>query len=263
LFVKKKIVTIIVLSLAVLIQASAAATSESEETVSAHWLAQSAQSPPSQEPPAQTASSLPSDSTQLEVISAPQPDYPLEAAAKGLQGKVWIKLHISETGDVVGTDIISGDPALAQAAANAMKLWKFKPFFKDGKPVKVSRNVPYEFILKGKVTDPCAAVEAISRMNLAHHPPQIPQTVAEGWLIHKVEPVYPVAAKTKRLQGKVILQAIIGKDGTTHDEKSLCGPPEFIQACIDAIRKWRFRPYLLEGDPVEVMTTITFNFHLY
>ena len=64
----------------------------------------------------QETSSVPADSTALELIKAPEPDYPLEAAAKRVQGKVVLQLHISETGDVENTDVVSGEPILAAAA---------------------------------------------------------------------------------------------------------------------------------------------------
>lgn len=207
-------------------------------------------------------SSVPADSTQLEVIRSPQPDYPLEAATKGLQGKVVIRLHISETGDVASTEIISGDPVLAKAAENGMKQWKFKPFIKDGKPVRISKDIPYEYIVKGKAADGCALVEAASRSNQAHRLPQVPQEVAEGRLVHKVEPPYPLIARQKHIQGTVMLEAIIGKDGRIRDLKPLCGAPELVQSSLSAIRQWRYSPYLLEGNAVEVETTITVRFHM-
>jgi TonB family protein len=193
---------------------------------------QTAGQPPAASQPATTPSPSPTpagisvlaDSTQLEVIKAPQPDYPLEAAAAGIAGRVWIQLHISENGDVERTEVMGGDPLLAKAAESAMKQWKFKPFIKDGKPVPTSRKVPFDFVLKGKPGDPCSAVEAILAMNHGNDP--LPPEVMEGALIHKVEPAYPVIARMKHVQGKVILLAIIGDDGRIRNLKPVCGPPD-------------------------------------
>src|SRR5215467_8617727 len=80
--------------------------------------------------PATDSSASPGDSTRLVIISAPKPSYPRPAANKGIQGKVWIHLLISETGDVESTDIISGDPDLARSAQQAMKKWKFRPYIR-------------------------------------------------------------------------------------------------------------------------------------
>src|SRR5215472_14681063 len=103
--------------------------------------------------------SLP-DSAQVEVVKVVPPDYPLEAAAKKLQGKVLIRVHILETGDVERTEIVDGEPILATAAAAAMQSWKFKPFVKNGKVVRVSISLPYTFSLKGFFPEECAAVES-------------------------------------------------------------------------------------------------------
>ena len=77
----------------------------------------------------------------------------MEAAKKSLQGKVRIHLLISETGDVESADIISGDPDLANAALEAMKKWKFKPYIHNGKPVKVNTKMPFDFAFQDKVAD--------------------------------------------------------------------------------------------------------------
>src|SRR5258708_3033198 len=247
--------------------------------LSASWLAQAqsaSQTPtqpqPSPEPAASPLPAVPSvlaDSRQLDVVYSPQPDYPLEAAAKRLQGKVWIRVHTSESGDVASTEIMSGDPLLAKAAESAMRLWKFKPFIKDGKPVRVSKEIPYEFVLRGKAGDACATVEAVERMNVARHQEQvqqgvqgITQGVMEGSLIHRVSPEYPMIARAKHVQGTVILQATIGKDGYIHDLKPLCGPPELIPSSVDAVKQWRYRPYLLQGNPTDVETTIKVQFRM-
>jgi TonB family protein len=230
---------------------------------------QTAGQPPAASQPATTPSASPTpagisvlvDSTQLEVVKALQPDYPLEAAAAGIAGRVWIELHISENGDVERTEIMGGDPLLAKAAASAMKQWKFRPFIKDGKPVRVSRKVPFDFVLKGKPGDPCSAVEAILAMNSAQ-PGQVSQQVMEGKLMHKIDPPYPPQAIVRHVQGTVILQAAITTEGRIQNLKALCGAPELVPASIAAVRQWRYRPYMLEGKPVEVQTTIKVQFHM-
>ncbi len=86
--------------------------------------------------------------------------------------------------------------------------------------------------------------------------------VAEGNLIHDVAPEYPPEAGRARLEGTVILLAVIGKNGTVQDVQVKSGVPVLAQAAIDAVKQWRYRPYLLNGEPVEVATQITINFTL-
>jgi protein TonB len=84
----------------------------------------------------------------------------------------------------------------------------------------------------------------------------------EGLLIHRVEPAYPPLAKAARIQGTVQLQAIISKNGAIQNLQVLSGHPMLVTAAVEAVRQWRYRPYILNGDPVEVETQITVNFVL-
>lgn len=86
--------------------------------------------------------------------------------------------------------------------------------------------------------------------------------VAEGLLIRQVRPQYPALARSARIQGTVILQAMIGKDGSIEKVRLLSGHPLLVQAAVEAVRQWRYRPYLLNNEPVEVDTTIQVNFTL-
>ncbi|HUI84064.1 MAG TPA: energy transducer TonB [Candidatus Binatia bacterium] len=86
--------------------------------------------------------------------------------------------------------------------------------------------------------------------------------VAEGWLILQVEPGYPALARQARIQGTVVLQAVIGRDGTVQDLHVVSGHPLLIAAAIDAVKQWRYKPYRLNGAPVEVDTQINVNFTL-
>lgn len=75
-------------------------------------------------------------------------------------------------------------------------------------------------------------------------------------------PTYPSLARAARIEGMVVLQAIISKQGTIENLKVVSGHPMLVQAAIDAVREWRYRPYILNNEPVEVETQITVNFSL-
>ncbi len=81
-------------------------------------------------------------------------------------------------------------------------------------------------------------------------------------LIYKVEPIYPKNAKASRISGIVRLRATISKTGDIVDLRAECGPELLKQASLEAVRQWRYRPYLLNGEPVEVETTIVVTFTL-
>jgi protein TonB len=86
--------------------------------------------------------------------------------------------------------------------------------------------------------------------------------VAEGLRTHYVEPTYPQMAKIAHIQGDVVLQATISKSGVIENLRGVQGHPILIQAAMDAVKQWRYKPYILNGDPVEVETTIQVKFHM-
>lgn len=93
-------------------------------------------------------------------------------------------------------------------------------------------------------------------------PLRIGGVVAEANIIHRVQPVYPPLAKSARVQGAVEFTAVISKEGHVEKLQLVRGHPLLVNAARDAILQWQYRPTLLNGQPVEVMTTITVNFTL-
>lgn len=109
--------------------------------------------------------------------------------------------------------------------------------------------------------------ESLSRVQ----PPPPPATIKrefrtssmlEGSLIRRVQPIYPPLARSARVQGSVLLAAEISKDGTIKDLKLISGHPMLVPAAIQAVSQWRYRPYVLNGEAIEVETQITVNFTL-
>ena len=99
-------------------------------------------------------------------------------------------------------------------------------------------------------------------------PPETPSRIAvsgnvqAGALIRKVEPVYPPIAKMAHISGTVVLHAIIAKDGSVEDLQYVSGAPLLMKSAMDAVRQWRYQPTLVNGEPVEVETTISVVFAL-
>ena len=86
--------------------------------------------------------------------------------------------------------------------------------------------------------------------------------VTPGKLIKKVPPKYPKQARKKHIEGTVVLRATITKDGNIGDLQLVSGHPMLAQAALDAVKKWKYRPYLKNGQAVDVETEITVNFQL-
>jgi periplasmic protein TonB len=90
--------------------------------------------------------------------------------------------------------------------------------------------------------------------------PKISQGVSQGLLIKRVEPKYPQAALAVHAQGAVLIEATINKEGNVTNPKVLSGDPVLARSAVEAVRQWRYKPYTLDGAPVEIQTQITINF---
>jgi periplasmic protein TonB len=93
-----------------------------------------------------------------------------------------------------------------------------------------------------------------------HHPPV--SRMMEGNLVYRVQPDYPPLARQVRVQGLVVLRAMISRQGTIEDLQVMSGHPMLVKAAVEAVRQWRYRPYELNGEPVEVETEVKVNFVL-
>jgi protein TonB len=91
---------------------------------------------------------------------------------------------------------------------------------------------------------------------------RVSQGVSAGLLIRRVQPNYPQLAKQARIQGQVVLQAEISKDGTIQNLQLISGHPMLAPAAIEAVKQWRYKPYMLNGEPVAVETQVQVNFTL-
>jgi periplasmic protein TonB len=91
---------------------------------------------------------------------------------------------------------------------------------------------------------------------------RVSQGVTKGLLIYRVEPTYPPLAQQARIQGVVVLTALIDKTGNVRQLQVVSGHPLLAPAAIEAVKQWRYKPFLLNGQPVEVETTVTVSFHV-
>jgi protein TonB len=95
----------------------------------------------------------------------------------------------------------------------------------------------------------------------AARPPRVSRMM-EGNLIYRVQPQYPPLARQARVQGIVVLRAMISRDGKIENLQVVSGPPLLVKSAMDAVLQWRYRPYYLNNEPVEVETQVTVNFTL-
>jgi periplasmic protein TonB len=126
------------------------------------------------------------------------------------------------------------------------------PFSIPGVPNGTSNAVITDVIRNTPAAVPKIAVQKV----------RVSSGVAQGLLIHEVKPQYPALARQARIQGTVVLQAVIDKEGKVQHLQVVSGHPLLIQAAMDAVKQWRYKPYYLNGEPVEVDTQININFTL-
>ena len=119
-------------------------------------------------------------------------------------------------------------------------------------------------ILQGLAPTAARAVPAPPAAPVTATPPRLSvmATIEAAKLIAQTQPVYPVLALQARIQGNVILHAVITKDGRVSELQVVSGDPRLVKSALDAVVQWRYQPTLLNGQPVEVETTITVSFVL-
>lgn len=139
-----------------------------------------------------------------------------------------------------------------------------KPAEKDPTPQQLAPEEPVEEapapIASAAPPPPVAAV--VKPKVVAKKPVRLTEDMGKPEQLVMKTPEYPAAAKTAGIEGVVIVKYVIAEDGSVRDVKALKGPPELQQACVDAVKQWRFRPVLVDGAPVAVVRVARFPFHI-
>jgi TonB family protein len=184
----------------------------------------------------------------LEVVD---PDYPAELREQGIAGKVVVNIVIDKAGAVIAATPKEGNEQLSKLTLAAVWQWKFRPFVYEGKLQEVETTATVEFSQNQPF------VRASKPMTL-----RVSQGVAQGNMRHKVAPEYPYEAKLRGIQGDVILAITITTTGDVANLHVISGDPLLTEAAIDAVKQWKYKPYLLKGQPVEVATTVKISFRM-
>jgi TonB family protein len=193
-------------------------------------------------------------SQQLKVIHREAPTYPEAAAPDHRSALVTVKMSVNQSGNVDEAEAVSGDPAFYKEAIATARKWRFEPFLRDGKPVRVTTNITFGFgyMWRAPGWQPATPPKRV----------RVSEDVSRHSIVHKVIPVYPQNAKEAHIQGSVVFRAIIGADGFVKELDTLKGPMELQSSAGDAVRQWQYKPYLLNGEPVEVEAQVTVNYTL-
>jgi TonB family protein len=220
-------------------------------------------------------------------IQKVDPDFPPFALQNRIQGEVMLNVSIDQNGDVSDVKLISGHPTFSPPAIEAVRQWRYTPYLLNGSPVNVQTLVRLKFIIppdnasQGSVID--TPIVSIRNPPIANPMPEavngeiapapqptvgvpkrvrVSSGVAQGLLESKVNPEYPPEAREARIQGVVVMQVQIDEEGNVAQIQLISGHPMLAPAAIEAVKQWKYHPYLLNGNPIAVETQVVVNFTL-
>ena len=185
-----------------------------------------------------------------------QPEMPSER-----DGSVTLDLLINEQGLISRVVPMSGDAEHIEIAEESLDRWRFHPWLVNGKPVifHTKMLITYRKSLWGVA----GGVFGVGTKPVMNSSPFITGSAENvGEIIGGSSPVYPVVAKAARVEGVVVLKAVITEKGTVVDISLVSGPPLLVKAAIDAVSTWTYKPFLKDGRPIRIGTQITVVFSL-
>jgi TonB family protein len=198
------------------------------------------------------------------VIRRVPPVYPAGLKEKGIGGTVMLDAVIGADGTPKNLRVVNDnvDSQLAAAAIEAVKQWRYEPAIVNGLASEARISIPLTFTasVTGAGQEPPAATPPEPTPN----PDRIRMggAVMQQKLESQTKPMYPPLAREARIAGVVILEAVVGKEGNVQEVRVVSGHPLLQQSAVDAVSQWRYQPTLLNGVPMEVVTTITVTFSL-
>jgi TonB family protein len=210
---------------------------------------------------------VPMNTLQRMAVAEPEIAAPEGAPREGV---VSLRVKVSRTGQITEAIPAQADEALRHAAVDGvLKRWTYRPLLVNGEPQEFQSSLVLEFrdgVGKPAVIGVMGGVMGnvgpgtTLPMPIPGAAVRISAGVAAGMMEHPVAPVYPPIAKAAHVQGVVILHALISKTGEVENLQVISGPPMLVASAMDAVKKWTYKPYLLNGVPTEVETTINVNF---
>jgi TonB family protein len=173
-----------------------------------------------------------------------EPVYSPEAREARREGVVKLAFVVNTEGVPQSIRVVSGlGYGLDEKAVEALRLWRYQAATRDGRPEEFPLEVELPFRLPANRLSVGGNIQAAN-------------------LIQRVAPAYPPLAKQARIQGTVRFTAVIGTDGLVQSLQLVSGHPLLVPSATEAVKQWRYNPTLVNGAPVEVLTTIDVNFTL-
>jgi outer membrane biosynthesis protein TonB len=186
-----------------------------------------------------------------QAVTKVQPVFPREAIAAHVNGAVVMHVIIGRDGHVAEVTAVSGPEMLRQAYMDAVTQWVFRPYLLNGQPVEVDTTITLSFQMGGP--------GGVEQPALPPGRVRVSSGVMAGQILSKAPIYVPPLPPDAKVSGGTVLHAVIGREGTVLELTPVSGPEILRGSVMDAVRQWRYKPYLLNGEPVEVDTTITIH----
>jgi TonB family protein len=193
---------------------------------------------------------------ELSLIHQTRPTYPVEAKIQRIQGEVLLAVNVNEKGEVDNIEVLKGPAPLVLSALDAVKRWRYAPYLKDGVAVPVSSTVTVNFALAG--TKP--AGEQVQGAGMVRTDERV--TLRTPRLAYRVEPVYPLEAKEKGIEGEVHFVLTVDEHGNVTDVRVLRGNAMLVSAAYEAVRQWKYTSVFMDGVPIRVYVSVAIKFEL-
>lgn len=180
-----------------------------------------------------------------QILTKVQPVYPQEAKDAHVSGAVVMRAIIGKDGTIKDLQVMSGPELLRQCSLDAVKQWTYKPYLLNGEPVEVE-----------------TIITVTVNYSADNEPVKVSGNVLQGLLEKKVTAEYPMFARQNHISGLVHVGVLIGMDGRVEQAQVIDGPDELRAASLAAVKQYKYRPYLLNGTPVRVMSWVTVSYEI-
>lgn len=206
------------------------------------------------------------------LIKRVNPVFPGIALTDQVNGDVTMTVTVGTDGMVKDIKVVHGLPQLIRPAVHAVSQWQYEPYRVNGVVTAVKTTVTVHYTVAPNsigVADSAARGVGVTFANPNVRTPlppppdgvmRISSRVMANMLDKKIDPVYPADSIALDARGTVVLLATIRKTGKVSEVQVVSGPERFRDAATDAVKQWHYRPYLIEGEAVDVQTTITLSF---
>jgi hypothetical protein len=192
-------------------------------------------------------------------------------------GSSFVQAHaiIGVTGHVEEVQLVQGAPGLSDAMIRAFREWVYKPYLVNGVPVRVQTTLSIHLNFGGGPRSASTDAIGVSLLPQAGPPPddfcdgpwakrsdyhvRVSSGTMAGQLVSRPDPVFPPLPRDAHVSGPSVLKVCISREGAVEKVVSISGPEILRQTVKDTISKWVYKPYLVDGKPVPVMTTIVLN----